>query len=359
MPSSAYLLSRTRFNALCLTSLLAFFLLAGGVLLAYGLPLIDKIANTGAEPVKIYPDKDSPNKYWYIPVSVEPWTRDNKFRSQLYVAPDKSVLTFVFRGQASVADDTLTNVAKALGVPKANLSPIAYDSTQNLVCQNLYADKVSWQWPSKMGGYLEVVPISIRTTDPTLVNELNTFITGGGLACSVDLQFRAVYTAYDFMMTADLDSVYTRFQAAAHAEGAWWEVDINVLLEKLEKEGIIKFEKYEDPNAPKTPLDDMAKAAVDDILKRIVAEMFTPALKLPTGDIVGRGRPWSLRLDYRKSEEHKHYKVHLKSEQVTVKSSTIGIRMALGRDNLEMLTADPKPSGLKTNRAHKAHLVSK
>ena len=122
---------------------------------------------------QVYPDRDEPNKYWYIPVSVEPWTRNNQFKSQLYVSPDKSKLTFIFRGQASVDDDTLTNVAKALGVPKANLSPVAYDSTQNLVCQNVFVgEKVQWVWPPKIGGYLEVVPISMRTTDPNMVDEL-------------------------------------------------------------------------------------------------------------------------------------------------------------------------------------------
>jgi hypothetical protein len=356
--SLAHFVSIVRRKSPWLALTLALFLLAGGLLVAYGLPLIDKIANTGGAAVKVYPDRDDGTKYWYIPVSVEPWTRDNQFKSQLYVAPDKSKLTFIFRGQASVDDDTLTNVAKALNVPKANLSPIAYDSTQNLVCQNVFVgEKLQWVWPPRIGGYLEVVPISLRTTDPGMVDELQQLITGGGLGCTVDLQFRAVYTAYEFTMKADLDSVYDRFQAAAHAEGLWWEVDLNALIEKLEKDGVITFEKYEDPNAPKTPLDDMAKAAVDDILHHIVAEMFTPSLKLPTGDIVGRGKPWSLRVDYRHSEEHKHYKVLLKSEQVSLKSSTIGIRMALGANNLERLTKPPSlPAGLKTN---KAHLLSK
>lgn len=352
MNSSLHYVLSTRRKILCLG--LALLLLASGALMTYGLPLVDKIANTGGAAVKVYPDRDEINKYWYIPVSVEPWARDNKFKSQLYVAPDKSKLTFIFRGQASVDDDTLTNVAKALGVPKANLSPVAYDSTQNLVCQNVFVgEKVQWLWPPKIGGYLEVVPISIRTTDPNMVDELQQLITGGGLACTVDLQFRAVYTAYAFTMTADLDSVYDKFQANAHAEGAWWEVDINTMIEKLEKDGVIKFEKLEDPSAPKTPLDDMVKTALDDIVRRIVAEMFTPALKLPTGDIVGRGKPWSLRIDYKHSEEHKHFKVIVKSEQVALKSSTIGIRMALGANDVNVLRRSPKlPAGLKTNKAH-------
>jgi hypothetical protein len=332
-------------------------LISGSLIVAFGLPLIDKIANTGGASVKVYPDRDEPTKYWYIPVSVEPWSRDNKYKSQLYVSPNKTKLTFIFRGQASVDDDTLTNVAKALGVPKANLSPVAYDNTSNLVCQNVFVGgKVQWIWPTKIGGYLEVVPISLRTTDPQMVDELEQIINGGGLACTVDLQFRAVYTAYAFKMKADLNSVYDRFQAAAHAEGAWWEVDINTLLEKLEKEGVITFETLQDPSAPQTPLDDMVKSAVDDILRRVVAEMFTPALKLPTGDIVGRGKPWSLRVDYRHSEEHKHYTVIVKSEKVALKNSAIGIRMALGTSNLEILkTPLSLPSGLKTNKAHMLH----
>jgi hypothetical protein len=174
MTSPTYLISRTGWKwSVCLASAIAVFLVAGGFRLAFGLPLIDKIANTGGAAVKVYPDRDEPNKYWYIPVSVEPWTRNNQFKSQLYVSPDKSKLTFIFRGQASVDDDTLTNVAKALGVPKANLSPVAYDSTQNLVCQNVFVgEKVQWVWPPKIGGYLEVVPISMRTTDPNMVDEL-------------------------------------------------------------------------------------------------------------------------------------------------------------------------------------------
>ena len=190
-----------------------------------------------------------------------------------------------------------------------------------------------------------------------LVIFASVLITGGGLGCTVDLQFRAVYTAYAFTMTADFDSAYDKFQAAAHAEGFWWEVDLNTMIEKLEKDGVIKFEKLEDASAPKTPLDDMVKAAVDDIIRRVVGEMFAPALKLPTGDIAGRGKPWSLRIDYKHSEEHKHYKVTVKAEQVSLKTSTIGIRMALGANNLTKLSTAPKlPAGLKTN---KAHLMSK
>jgi hypothetical protein len=322
---------------------------------ANALPLLDKAANTGDAAVKVYPDRDEPNKYWYIPVSVEPWTRDNNFKSQLYSTPN--VLTFIFRGQASVDDTTLSDVAKSLGVPKANLSPIAYDKTQNLVCQNVFVgEKIQWLWPPKIGGYLEVVPISLRTNDPKLVPELKDLITGGGLGCTVDLTFRAVTTAYAIKVTANLDSVYERLQVAAHAEGLWWEVDLNTTLEKLQKEGVIKVEKLQDANAPNTPLDDMIRAATDDLLKRIVSEMFTPSLKLPTGEIVGRGKPWSLRVDYRKSEEHKRWTIDLKSEQIVYKDSTIGIRMALGQ-NLKALDISQKPikvpAGMKSNAGHK------
>ncbi len=324
---------------------------------ASALPLIDKIANTGGEAVKVYPDLDQPSKFWYIPVSVEPWTRNEKYKSQLYVANDKSSLTFMFRGQASVDEETLTNVAKALNVPKANLSPIAYDKTQNLTCENVFVgEKIQWSWPPKMGGYLEVVPIAIRTTDSKLVPTLENLITGNGLNCFVEYSFRGVYSAYWIKIKANLNSVYDRFKAEAHAEGLWWEVDISTFLEKLEKDGTIHIEKVEDPSAPKTPLDDQVLAATDNILKKFVAEIFTPVLKLPTGDIVGRGKPWSLRVKYDHSEENKRFGFNLHSQQVASKESLITIRMALGGSNLlEILTAPPtlqfQPM---TNKEHNA-----
>lgn len=263
-----------------------------------------------------------------MPESIEPWKRDNVYKSALYYKPGK-VLTFVFRGQASVEQAMLKRVAKALNTDIANLTPIAYDTSDNLICQNVYVGKsIQWLFPSHIGNYLEVVPVSIRSEDASIVDELNDVIKNGGLACTVDVTFKAVSTAYRLKLTADMNIVYDRFEAAAHAEYIWWEVDLHTMIQNLIHEGVIHLEKIQDTTAPKTSLDEQVQAAFDDITKQIIVALFKPMLKLPEGQLAGRGRPWSLRVDYQHSAERQHYEATLDSDNISSKQSQISLRLA-------------------------------
>ena len=296
---------------------------------AQALPVIDQVVPTGGQPIKVYPDHKVNGVYWYIPQSIEPWTRDDQFKSQLTYKKGK-VLTFIFRGQASVERHMLEEVAKALGTSVDNLTPIAYDSSENLVCQNVYAGlNLTWLFPNKIGNYLEVVPVSIRTTDPDLMEEVNDLVTGNGLACTVDVTFKAVTTGYHLTMHANMNEVYSRFEAAAHAEGWWWEVDLHTVIQNLVADGIIQFDKYEDPEFAQTPLDQQIAASYEEVTQKIIELMFKPAPALPSGGIVGRGKAFSLRVDYQKSEMHKNFTTELSSRFVTKKTSQIGLRLAV------------------------------
>lgn len=296
---------------------------------AVAYPVIDQIVPTGGQAIKVYPDHQTQGVYWYMPQSIEPWSKDDHFKSQLTYKKDQ-YLTFIFRGQASVEESILKKVAKALNTPISNLTPIAYDSSENLVCQNIYANEnLTWLFPSKIGNYLEVVPVSIRTTDPNLMEEVNDLVSGNGLACTVDVTFKAVSTGYHLKMTGDMNEVYSRFEMSAHAEGIWWEVDLHTVLQDLYAKGIIQFEKYEDPDFAQTPLDKQIAASWDEVTKKVIEKMFAPAPKLPEGNTVGRGKAWSLRVDYQKSEVNKNYTVILNSRFVNKKTSQIGLRLAL------------------------------
>lgn len=293
-------------------------------------PVIDQAVPVGGRPIAVYHDYQNPSVYWYIPQSIEPWKRDGRYRSSLY--DDGSRLSFVFRGQASVEDSMLDDVAQSLGTSKANLMPIAYDSSSNFVCQDIFMteDQVSWQFPKMIGNYLEVVPVSIRTKNPDSVKELRYHLTkGGGLACTVEVTFKGVSTAYNLVMTGDLNRVYERFEASAHAEYLWWEADIHTMIEKLRTDHVIEIRSLEDPTMPQSELDKKIQAATDQIMNAITTAMFTPALKLPQGDIAGRGKAWSLRADYKRTEEHAHAQLVLDSNKVQAKSSQISLRLAV------------------------------
>lgn len=296
---------------------------------AFAYPVIDKVVPSGGLPIKVYEDHLVPGVYWYIPQSIEPWSRDEQFKSQISYKPNER-LTFIFRGQASVEPQMLKDVAKALGTDVSKLAPIAYDSSENLVCQNIYTGlNLQWLFPTKIGNYLEVVPVSIRTTDGALADEVHELVTGGGLACTVDVTFKAVSTGYHIKMTADMNEVYSRFEAAAHAEYFWWEVDLHTVIQDLYQHGYIKFEKFEDPEFAQTALDKQIQASWEDVTKRVIDLMFKPAPKLPDGGVAGRGRPFSLRMDYQKSTMNKNYTVELNSRFVSKKTSQIGLRLAV------------------------------
>lgn len=296
--------------------------------MALAYPVVDRIVETGGEPIKVYPDNFRSNIYWYIPVSIEPWQRDNTYRSAISYRPGRS-LAFVFRGQASVEEDMLKRVAKALKTDVANLTPIAYEESDNMLCQNFYVGKsIQWLFPKRIGNYLEVVPVSIRSDDAGIVDELYDLITHGGLACTVDVKFKAVSTAYLLKLSADMNSVYERFEAGAHAGGLWWEIDIHTMIQSLYREGIIHIEKLEDVNAPKTTLDTQVEAAWGEIAKQIIAILFKPVLKLPEGGFASSGKPWNLRVDYVKSTERSHYALDLDSRNVSAKQTQISLRLA-------------------------------
>jgi hypothetical protein len=303
-------------------------ILAGASAHAY--PVIDEAVPVGGQPIAVYHDYTNPSVYWYIPQSIEPWKRDNKYRSSFF--SDSRKLSFVFRGQASVEDSMLDTVAKSLGTKRANLVPIAYDTSSNFVCQDFFMeqDHVLWKFPSMIGNYLEVVPVSIRTENASVIDELKYHLTtGGGLACTVEVTFKAVSTAYRLRVTGNYNKVYERFEAAAHGEGLWWEVDLHTMLETLRQDHVIEITSLEDVSLPQSELDKKIQAAADDILKSITSSMFTPALKLPTGEIAGRGKAWSLRADYQRSEENNHVDFTLNSNKVQSKSSQISLRLSV------------------------------
>lgn len=296
---------------------------------SWAYPVIDRAVPTGGLPIKIYQDSHNENLYWYIPHSIEPWARNDKFKSQLSYKKGER-LTFIFRGQASVDESMLKQVAKHIGTDVANLAPIAYDSSENLTCQNIYAGlNLQWLFPTQIGNYLEVVPVSIRTTESSLVDEVYELVSGGGLACTVNVTFKAVASGYHIKMTADMNEIYSRFEAGAHAEGLWWEVDLHTVIQDLYQKGVIKFEKYEDPEFAQTPLDKQIQSSWEDVTKRVIELMFKAAPKLPDGGMAGRGRPFSLRVDYQKSTTNKNFTVELHSKFVSKKTSQIGLRLAL------------------------------
>jgi len=295
---------------------------------AMAYPLLDVAVPSGGLPIKIYKDHAVPGVYYYIPQSIEPWSINDDYKSQVVYKKGKSI-TFVFRGQASVDADMLKQAAKAIGTKVDNLLPIAYDSSENLTCQNVYAaDELTWAFPSKIGNYLEVVPVTLRSTNPNVVDEINELVTGGGLACIVDVTFKAVTTGYHVTMKADMNEVYTRFEAGFSASYMFFEVDLHTVIQKLIQDGVITIEKYEDPEYANTPLDQQVAASFDQIEQKVIELMFTPAPKLPAGGIPAASRPFSLRVDYQKSEMHKHYEADLDGKYVSKKTSSIGLRLA-------------------------------
>jgi hypothetical protein len=296
--------------------------------LAY--PVTDQVVATGGESIKVYPDHQTPGVYWYIPQSIEPWRKDNRYRSSLYRTAN--TLSFIFRGQASVDDALLERVSKALKTSRAHLAPIAYDYSKDLVCQNVWAGDtdLKWVFPKMIGNYLEIVPISLRTSSPSLVEELGFHLAeGGGLGCTVSVGFKAVTTGYKLMMYANMNTVYTRFEIAAHAEYFWWEADLRAMIESLFREKVVEIKTLEDVSIPQSELDKKVVVAMDEIIKRVTDMMFTPALKLPDGPMEGRGKPFSLRADYRRSAQNDTYRTVLDSQRIQVKDTQLNIRMAI------------------------------
>jgi hypothetical protein len=324
----------SKIRSLPLSSLLMFAVPALAMLtaapfgIAFAYPVIDQVVPTHGEPIKVYPDHQTPGVYWYIPQSIEPWHKNDNYQSALYQSAH--ALTFVFRGQASVDSAMLDRVAQALGTSPGNFAPIAYEYSRNFQCQNVYDDaQLKWVFPKMIGNYLEIVPISLRTTNPDLIEELSMLLnTEHGLACTVEVGFKGVSTAYNLSLHADMDQVYSRFEAAAHAEVLWWEADAHTLIENLVKDKTIRVESLEDASMPQTELDKKTGAAMDEIVKHIVAEIFTPSQKLPDGPMEGRGKAFSLRVDYRRSEQHSHYSAVLDSRKVNVKDTQISVRLS-------------------------------
>jgi hypothetical protein len=219
---------------------------------AFAYPKIDEIVPSADQPIKVYRDADRPDMYWYIPQSIEPWSRDGLYKSVLY--QNDNTLTFIFRGQASVDQDMLEKVARANGTTVDHFAPIAYDYSRSMVCQNVWASdpNVQWVFPQMIGNYLEVVPVSLRAKSPELVNEIGSLIQGGGLACTVSVGFKAQNMAYKVKVWADMDQIYDRFEADAHAEAFWWEVDIHTMIEHLYRDHVINIKADEDASIPQT-----------------------------------------------------------------------------------------------------------
>jgi hypothetical protein len=230
-----------------------------------------------------------------------------------------------------VDDEMLIRVAKALGTSMDNLTPVAYDYSKDFQCQNVYGDDpgLKWIFPKMIGNYMEIVPVSIRATSPNLIAGLSVLLNSEqGLACQVEVGFKGVSTAYKLAFHAHLSQVYSRFEAAAHGEFLWFESDIHTLIESLIREKAIEIVLLEDTSIEQTDLDKKTHAAMDEIVKHITTEMFTPATKLPDGPMEGRGKAFSLRADYRRSTHKNDYSAILDSRKVQVKTTQISLRLS-------------------------------
>lgn len=292
-------------------------------------PLIDRATKTGELKLQVFPDNLVGGLYWYVPTSIEPIVNNGSPMSELYQTKDE--LLFMFRGQASVDESILSTLANNLGVPRSNLKPIFYNSNKLSACAMDLFDEgdIKWMAPKQMGNYMEILPFGVRTRNKEMIPILSNYFNGKGLGCVYDYEFSAAYTAYKVKVVMNLNRIYTRFQSHAHAEGFWWESDIKLLLEKLQREGYLTIEQYQDPTSPDTKLDEQIRAAFDDILKKVVTMIFTPAVKLQDGEMVGRGKPWSLRSDYRQQTENNQFTFNLESQSVQKKSSAISVRLGL------------------------------
>lgn len=292
-------------------------------------PLVDRATKTGNLKIQVFPDNLIGGLYWYVPTSVEPVLENGNPMSELYV--NDSELMFMFRGQASVDENILNELANNLNVPRSNIKPIFYNTNKISACATdmFDADEVKWMVPKQMGNYMEILPFGARSKNKDIIPILADYFRGRGLGCVYEYEFSAAYTAYKVHVELDLNRIYTRFQEEAHAEGLWWEVDVKAFMERMQREGYMKITQYQDPTSPDTKLDEQIRAAFDDVLKKVVSIVFTPALKIHDENIVGRGRPWSLRVDYRRQEENNHFNFDLESQSVQKKTSTIGVRLGI------------------------------
>lgn len=292
-------------------------------------PLLDKGTKTGDKKLQVFPDNFVDGLFWYVPTSVEPLVENGVPVSELHIGANE--LMFMFRGQASVSENLLGEVAKNLGVPRSNLKPIFYDENKMTACAtSLFdADEVKWMVPQQLGNFMEIVPFGARTRNKELIPVLDEYFRGQGLACLYEYKFSGAYTAFKVHVELDLNRIYTRFQSEAHAEGIWWEVDLKAFMERLEREGYLKITQYQDTSVPDAKLDEKIRASFDDVMAKVISMVFTPTLRLHDEDIVGRGRPWSLRMDYRSQVENNHFVFDLESQGVQKRTSTIAIRLGL------------------------------
>jgi hypothetical protein len=328
--TSYLFLKGTKMKLLFLLSVILntlFVILNQSTALAY--PAIDQPVSTGGLPVAVYRDFSRSDIYWYLPTSIEPWTRDSRYRSSLY--DQDGVLSFIFRGQASVDERTLGELATFLHVPPSGLIAVPYEDSKNFVCQNIFieSDHVSWTFPKMIGNFQEVLPISIRTKNPKIIGELRSHLKSGGLACTVEVSFKAISSAYRLEVHANLNRIYDGFRAAGHVSGFWWSADLSAALEKLKEDHAIEISSLEDSSLTPSELDTQIKAAMDDLLKTITTALFTPALKLPEGDVNGRGSAWRLRGDYRHTTENQDMRLFLDANKTQFRNTQISVRLAI------------------------------
>ena len=315
-------------------SILTLGLLTGIIATSYNAhaePDLMQPVGTAGLPLKVYRDHDrNSNVYWYIPTSVEPWTLDDQYKSVLSKTP--TALTFIFRGQQSASEEMLKKIAKANNTSINNFTPISYEYSKDLVCQNVYASdpNVTWLFPHAIGNYLEIVPVSLRVVnDQSLINEIDYILRNGGLACTVAVGFKAYTMAYHAHFTFNLNQVYSRFEAAAHGELGWFEVDIHTTLQEMKQQGFFKFHLDEDTSIEQTVLDQKMTSAFEDLEKRIITLIFEAAPRIPNGSLPDRGKPFSLRVDYVRSEFNANFELDLSSDKVKVKDSQIGLRIGV------------------------------
>jgi hypothetical protein len=292
-------------------------------------PLADRPANVGNIDIQVFPDNLVGGLYWYVPTSVEPLMKNGVPQSWLDATEDE--LVFMFRGIPSVDENTLNDLAKNLGIQRSNLKPIFYNSNKISACASDLYDptEVKWMIPKQMGNFMEILSIGARTKDKLLIQSLNRHFSGTGLSCVYEYDFSAAYTAYKVHVEIDLNRIYSRIQNEAHAEGMWWEVDLKSFMERMQREGHLTIVQYQDSTSPDTKLDDQIRASFDDVLTKVIGMIFTPAIKIHDEDMVGRGRPWSLRQDYRSQAEYNHFTFDLESQAVQKKASTISVRLGL------------------------------
>lgn len=166
--------------------------------LAHAYPQLNREVQVGELPLKVYRDHADPSLYWYLPTTIEPFTAYPNQASTLYRR--KSVLTFLYRGQVNVTEGTLRLAASVLGTTPDHLRAAPMNSAQDFACDDFHTDDpaLTLEYPNMLGNFGEIIPVSLRTTDSSLIKKLGDLIEHEGLICHLNVGFKAyVHTVVD------------------------------------------------------------------------------------------------------------------------------------------------------------------